>query len=152
MTATLTPKVRRDIHSQLHFSKGLSRFFNTGNDRPTVSIIVRACEYLQNSYWDLDFIIPSTVNTFHDVPKTYIYVDDIRIGGEIVDHLTSILHARNSNLATKGLIRPFNATLSHEYRDAAMQAFRDNQDSTNSGGNIRILVCTDAAGMVCHLC
>ena len=86
------------------------------------------------------------------VPKTYIYVDDIRIGGEIVDHLTSILHARNSNLATKGLIRPFNATLSHEYRDAAMQAFRDNQDSTNSGGNIRILVCTDAAGMVCHLC
>ena len=59
---------------------------------------------------------------------------------EILRHLTDVLRKRNPELASEGIIRPFNATLSHEYREEAMDQFRD--------GRIRILVCTDAAGMV----
>lgn len=61
VTATLTPRVRRTIHSVLLFaqSEAQSRFINKGNDRPNVSIVVRACEHPLNTLADLGFIIPT---------------------------------------------------------------------------------------------
>lgn len=163
MTATLTAWVRRDLHRVLHFPRLGSQFVNLGNDRPNVSIVVRACEHPQNLYADLDFILPSSIASPADIPKTYLYVDDIKLGSEIIDYLNAQLTARAPSLAKYGLIRPFNATLSHDYRHAAMKAFRAQPLSVSSpagtidtiGGNaselqqcIRVLVCTDAAGMV----
>ncbi|KAI0071881.1 P-loop containing nucleoside triphosphate hydrolase protein, partial [Panus rudis PR-1116 ss-1] len=147
MTATLTARARRDIHTKLQFSKGHSRFINIGNDRPNVSIVVRSCEHSQKSYADLDFVIPSTVNTLTDIPKTWVYVDNIATGNEIIDHLEALLQTR-INSAGPGdsysdAIRPFNAVLSLSYRRAAMEAFRE--------GKIQVMVCTDAAGMGCDI-
>jgi superfamily II DNA/RNA helicase len=62
------------------------------------------------------------------------------MGSEIIDHLTGLLPL---HLRDKGIIRPYNAAFGKEYRKEAMRAFRDN--------GIRILVCTDAAGMVSKL-
>lgn len=155
VTATLTARVRRDLHRVLHFSSTGSRFVNIGNDRPNVTIIVRAIEHPQNSYADLDFLIPMQVEHAADIPKTYLYVDDIHMGGEIIDHLNKLLTSRNPTLAIEGLIRPYNANMPTEYRTGAMSAFRANptqSDATPSDSDpryIRILVCTDAAGMVC---
>ncbi|KAH9949019.1 P-loop containing nucleoside triphosphate hydrolase protein [Amylocystis lapponica] len=153
VTATLTDRVRRDVQSSLHFPKHGSTFINVGNDRSNVSIVVRACEHPQNSFADLNFVLPNTINTPDDIPKTYIYVDNIHTGNDIIDHLTQLLHTRqvaNSTHAeastrpthpvSPGVIRPYNATLSNEYRTNAMAQFRT--------GDIRILVCTDAAGML----
>ena len=154
VTATLTARVRRDLHRVLHFSPGTSRFLNLGNDRPNVTIAVRACQHAQNSYADLDFILPASISRALDIPKTYLYVDDIRVGSEIIDHLNDLLALRAPSLASAGLIPPTNATLSHEYRQAAMAAFRASprdpltQPAEASPHCIRILVCTDAAGMV----
>ncbi|KAI0806299.1 P-loop containing nucleoside triphosphate hydrolase protein [Irpex lacteus] len=161
MTATLTGRVRRDINSKLHFAKHGSQFRNEGNNRPNVSIVVRACEHPLASFADLDFIIPTTIRCHADVPKTYLYVDNINTGSQIIDHLSSLLRSRlqsdpshshpnhppssgggrtgQCSLLGPGIIRPFNATLSKEYRNIAMAKFRE--------GDIRILVCTDAAGM-----
>ncbi|KAI0690245.1 P-loop containing nucleoside triphosphate hydrolase protein, partial [Cerioporus squamosus] len=148
VTATLTARVRRTIHSSLHFAQSdvPSRFINKGNDRPNVSIVVRACEHPLNTYADLDFVIPeSALRNPSDIPKTYIYVDNIATGGEIIDYLNARLHSRAdaSTNIPHGIVRPFNATMSHEYRTLAMEHFRE--------GNIRILVCTDAAGMGCNI-
>ncbi|KAI0074726.1 hypothetical protein K474DRAFT_1709611 [Panus rudis PR-1116 ss-1] len=143
VTATLTPKVCRDIQSKLHFPKSGSVFLNVGNDRPNVSMVVRSCEHPAHTFADLDFVIPANVESSGDIPKTFIYVDDINQGGNIIDHLNDILRSRNKQLADTGLIRPFNATMSHEYREKAMECFRD--------GTICILVCTDAAGMGCNI-
>ncbi|KAI0697949.1 P-loop containing nucleoside triphosphate hydrolase protein, partial [Cerioporus squamosus] len=161
VTATLTARVRRDLHRVLHFPPTGSRFINLGNDRSNVSIVVRACEHPQNSYADLDFILPQSISSPADIPKTYLYVDDIRVGGEIIDHLNALLARRAPSLLDTGLIRPFNATLSHEYRSAAMKAFRTSPDTTPPDPEIasssdmprciRILVCTDAAGMGCNV-
>ncbi len=149
VTATLTARVRRSIYASLFFahSDKPSRFLNKGNDRPNVSIVVRACEHALNSYADLDFLIPSNVNTHTDVPKTYVYVDNISVGGEIVDYLQEKLESRldasaspEQRAALQDAVRPFNATLSQEYRTRAMDHFR--------AGSVRILICTDAAGMV----
>lgn len=146
VTATLTARVRRDLYGKLGFPRtvGQHTFCNFGNDRPNVSIVVRALEHPQNSYADLDFIVPQTVSVPTDIPKTYIYVDDIKTGGEIIDHLSELIRKRNPALFHQGLVRPFNATLSDEYRESAMNEFQN--------GHIRILVCTDAAGMVTTIC
>ncbi|KZT69352.1 P-loop containing nucleoside triphosphate hydrolase protein, partial [Daedalea quercina L-15889] len=147
LTATLTGRVRRDIQSKLHFPKHGSRFINFGNDRPNVALVVRAAEHPQNTYKDLDFVIPTSVTHPEDVPKTWIYVDNINTGTEITDYLSNLLETRLAGDANipqpANLIRPFNATLSSEYRVAAMNAFRD--------GSVRILVCTEAAGMGCDI-
>ncbi len=148
LTATLTRQVCSDIHSKLYFPKSGSLFRNEGNDRPNVSIVVRACEHPLNSYSDLDFVVPISIKKGDDIPKTYLYVDNISEGSEIIDHLARLVMARldytSPSCPDTGVVRPFNATLSHEYRTEAMCQFR--------AGTIRILVCTDAAGMVSPGC
>ncbi len=139
VSATLTARVRRDIQSKLHFSKANSSFIDIGNDRPNISLAVRACQNPMNTYSDLDFVIPDSVTSIEDIPKTWIYVDNIDLGAEIIRHLRQVLRERSPGLAGN-VIRPYNARLSLPYRQKAMQNFRD--------GSIRILICTEAAGMV----
>ncbi|PIL34433.1 hypothetical protein GSI_03208 [Ganoderma sinense ZZ0214-1] len=117
VSATLTPRVVRTIHRSLYFSQSeaQSRFVNKGNDRPNVSIVVRACEHPLNSYADLDFLIPEDLNDPQDIPKTYIYVDNIAVGGEIIDYLNAKIRARlgleDSNLSRKARKRLQGITL-----------------------------------------
>ncbi|KAG9088441.1 hypothetical protein FRC06_002029 [Ceratobasidium sp. 370] len=69
-----------------------------------------------------------------------VYADNIEVGQRIVHLLTSLLllHLQNA-----GIIRPYNARLTHAYRALAMKGLCE--------GNIRVLVCTDEAGMGCDL-
>ncbi|KAH9836597.1 P-loop containing nucleoside triphosphate hydrolase protein [Rhodofomes roseus] len=147
VTATLTGRVRRDIQSKLHFPKRGSRFINMGNDRSNVSLVVRAAEHPLNTYRDLEFVVPQSAKQASDIPKTWIYVDNINTGTEIIDYLVKEVRSRTTanpdTTLSADCIRPFNATLSPEYRTAAMAAFRE--------GSIRIMVCTEAAGMGCDI-
>jgi len=107
-----------------------------------VTLIIRAAEHPLNTFADLDFILPGSINAATDIPKTYLYVDNIHTGTEIIDYFVAKLKAYeeatpNVSLPSS-LIRPFNANLSSEYRAAAMSSFRQ--------GDIRILVCTDDQG------
>lgn len=151
VTATLTARVRRDIHSKLFFPKSGSQFRNEGNDRPNISIIVRACEHPMGSYRDLNWMMRTRIRNASDVDKAFIYVDNINTGTEIIDHLSMLLEDRRvvsqsshgpprSVAVDRGIIRPFNSQMSDEYKRLAMEKFRK--------GEIRILVCTDAVGMV----
>lgn len=152
VSATLTPRVVRAIHRSLYFTQSDAqwRFINKGNDRPNVSLVVRAIEHPLNTYADLSFIVPSNLREPVDIPKTYLYVDNISTGAEIIDYLNAqiraYLSANQQHLSRKqckrfrGIVRPFNATMSSNYRTRAMARFRS--------GDVRILVCTDAAGMV----
>jgi superfamily II DNA/RNA helicase len=89
------------------------------------------------TYADIDFVVShGKVASTSQIKKTWVYVDSIAAGAEIIDHLRSLLPEH-----MHGAIRPYNAVHSHEYRKLAMRGFRD--------GCVRILVCTDAAGMVC---
>ncbi|KAI0083575.1 P-loop containing nucleoside triphosphate hydrolase protein [Irpex rosettiformis] len=142
VSATLTARVRRDIQSKLHFSRTSSAFINVGNNRPNISIVVRTCQNPMNMYSDLDFVLPDSISAAEDIPKTWVYVDDIDSGTEIIRHLRHVLFERNPEL-DKGIIRPYNARLSLPYRQEAMSEFRS--------GSIRILICTEAAGMGCNI-
>lgn len=137
MSASLTPRVRRDVLHKLHFGTFID--IDLGNNRPNVSIVVRACHRDLGTFTDLDFVIPPLVESRNSIRPTFIYCDKKDEGDCIIDHLRDLLPQPLRDL---GLIRPFNASLSHKYRLEAMQKFRS--------GEIRVLVCTDAAGMVSH--
>ncbi|KAK0437644.1 P-loop containing nucleoside triphosphate hydrolase protein [Armillaria borealis] len=139
LSATLPPRIKADVLEKLQFSAKYVDI-DEGNDRHNVSIVVRAMQNAMNTYADLDFLIPPTTTTSSDIKKTFIYADNLTTGGEIIDHLTNVLP---SELRQAGLIRPYNAAFSKEYRKKAMSDFK--------AGDIRILVCTDAAGMGCNI-
>ncbi|KAF8869269.1 P-loop containing nucleoside triphosphate hydrolase protein [Infundibulicybe gibba] len=124
MSATLPPKVRRDILSKLQYGNDYINI-NLGNDRPNVSIVVQAIQNNMNTYSDLDFLIPNGTVDAANIPKTFIYVDNIGVGVEIEDHLYSCCPESIRGL---GIIRPYSAAYS-----------------------AGILICTDAAGMGCNI-
>ncbi|KAK7013470.1 ATP-dependent DNA helicase Q-like 3 [Favolaschia claudopus] len=140
VTATLTPRVRDDLVSKLHFNRHTYMYRTIGNDRPNVSMVIRSMEHAANSYRDIDFVVPEDNQVPADIKLSFVYTDDIKDGGQLVDHLNARVHPRYRD---RGLVRPYNAGMSREYRAHVMSLFR--------AGVIRVLVCTDAAGMGCDL-
>lgn len=136
VSATLTPRVRRDIASKLHLNPNYT-FLNIGNDRPNVSLIVRQMEHAMNTHLDASFIIPQNYASTAKIPKTLVYVDSIEGGSDLIDYLVTLLKVEDQR---SGVIRPFNAVHSHDFRKRVMEQFLDS--------SVRVLVCTDAAGMV----
>ncbi len=140
MSATLPSKLRADVLSKLQFGTDFVDV-DIGNDRPNVSLVVRAIQNAMNTFTDLDFVIKNDIQKSEEIQKTFIYADNINTGIEIIDHLITLLPP---HLQTSGIIRPYNALLSKSTRTDLMEHFKL--------GHIRILVCTDAAGMVsCQL-
>jgi superfamily II DNA helicase RecQ len=133
LSATLPARIRSDVLSKLQFSRDYINV-DIGNDRPNVSIVVRAIQHPINTYADLDFVVDGIKQK-----KAFVYADNIATGVEIADHLEELLPPEDRG---KGFIRPYNAALSKEYWREAMRLFKS--------GEIRVLVCTDAAGMVSH--
>ncbi len=75
--------------------------------------------------------------------KTFLYIDNINAGEDIVDHLASILHKQCPDTEKRvqdNAICLYNATFTLEYQTATMKAFHE--------GTIQVMVCTEAAGMV----
>jgi superfamily II DNA helicase RecQ len=138
MSATLTAPVRHDVLRKLEYSSNY-RFCDEGNDRPNVALVAQAIQQPQNTYLNLNFIIPKKVERASDIPLTMVYADSVAQSPDIVDHLEVLLP---EHLRGCGLIRPFNAAFSHEYRTKALEDFKE--------GYVWVLVCTDAAGMVRH--
>jgi superfamily II DNA helicase RecQ len=138
LSATLSPRIRADVASKLRMKDYV--WLHVGNDRPNVSLVVRAIHSSMNSFTDLDFVIPENTTLPQSISKTFIYTDNINEGIDIQTYLTSKLPL---DMQKKNIIRPYNAAFDSEYRRAAMEMFRN--------GETRILICTDAAGMVsCH--
>ncbi|KAJ7193305.1 P-loop containing nucleoside triphosphate hydrolase protein [Mycena pura] len=140
VSATLTPRVHDDILVKLRIDPKTYLYVNIGNDRSNVAHVVRAMEHPMNSHRDLDFLVDENMQVPKDIPLTFLYSDDTKEGAGIIDHLNDRVHP---DYRARGLVRPYNASMSREYRDTIMLLFR--------AGIIRILVCTDAAGMGCDL-
>ncbi|KAJ7727280.1 P-loop containing nucleoside triphosphate hydrolase protein [Mycena maculata] len=140
VSATLKPQVHDDILMRLCIDPKNYLYVNIGNDRPTVAHVVCAMEHPMNSYCDLDFVVDKDMQVPCDIPLAFLYCDDTKEGAEIIDHLNDRVHP---DYRARRLIRPYNASMSREYHDAVMQLFL--------AGIMRVLVCTDAAGMGCDI-
>lgn len=141
MSATLSDRVRRDVLSKLQFKAGTYLDLMIGNDRPNVSIVVRAIHNTMNTYSDLDFLIPTGVTDPKEVKQAFVYADQISTAEGMEKRLYGI---SPESFRAAGIIRPYSSGYSVEYRTMVMALFK--------AGIVRILICTDAAGMVCfHL-
>ncbi|KAJ7615158.1 P-loop containing nucleoside triphosphate hydrolase protein [Mycena polygramma] len=139
VTATLTPRVHQDLLVKLQFNPKDYLFCSIGNDRENVSQVIRSMEHPANSYMDLDFLVDEAM-TPAEIKKAFLYTDDIKDGSQIIDHLNARVNPAYRDM---GLVRPYNAGMSREYRMQVMALFK--------AGIIRVLVCTDAAGMGCDI-
>ncbi len=137
MSATLPSRVCQDVLVKLQFNQKKYTYLNIGNDRPNVSLITRAIQNTMNTYSDLDFLIPENVCSTSDIKKSFVYADSISDGMDMIDHLDMLLP---KELQGSGLIRPYSAAMSVKTRKLVMSLFK--------AGLFRILICTDAAGMV----
>ncbi|KAF8172287.1 P-loop containing nucleoside triphosphate hydrolase protein [Pholiota molesta] len=140
MSATLPERVRKDVLVKLQFDRKRFTYLNLGNDRPNVSLVVRAIQNPMNTYSDLDFLIPRNIRNANEVRKGFVYADNVSGGLDMVDYIDGLLPME---LQGRGIVRPYNAALSKECRDLVMDLFK--------AGIVRILVCTDAAGMGCNI-
>ncbi|TFK17586.1 P-loop containing nucleoside triphosphate hydrolase protein [Coprinopsis marcescibilis] len=136
MSATLPHRVHSDVLRKLEFAKSDFININVGNDCSNVALVVRAMEHAMNTYQDLQFVVPAGATKVEDIPKTMLYADNIPKCIELEDYLEALLP---ENLWHQGLIGPFSATFPSEYQEEALRLFKL--------GWIRILICTDAAGM-----
>lgn len=137
MSATLPARVRRDVLKKLQFDEQNYTYLNLGNDRPNVSLVVRAIHNPINSYSDLDFLIPQGVSDASNVPKAFVYADSITAGSDIMEQLYDV---SPQGFRDDGIIRTYSAAYSKKYRRNVMRLFKE--------GIVRVLICTDAAGMV----
>ena len=137
MSATLPDRVQRDVLKKLQFDEKKYTYLNLGNDRPNVSLVVRAIQNTLGSYTDLDFLIPRGVHEASEVKKTFIYSDNISVGSDMMEHLYEI---GPESFREAGIIRTYSSAFSAKYRREVMELFK--------AGVVRILICTDAAGMV----
>ncbi|KAJ7926662.1 P-loop containing nucleoside triphosphate hydrolase protein [Mycena leptocephala] len=136
VTATLTRRVHQDLVTKLQFNPKDYVFCSIGNDRPNVSQVIRSMEHAANSYRDLDFLVLESMTSPEDVKKPFC----TPMTSKIIDHLNARVC---DDYRSRGLVRPYNAGRSRQYREEVMSLFK--------AGIIRILVCTDAAGMGCDI-
>lgn len=143
MSATLPARVRNDVLNKLQYNQRTYLNLNVGNDRPNVSVVARAIEHPMNTFEDLAFVIPEGVKDPKSIKKTFIYSDDIDAGARIEDYLHSRCPDSWRDLGDSNPIRPYSAVFSTGHRTKLMRLFKE--------GVIRVLICTDAAGMVRQL-
>ena len=137
MSATLPDRVQKDVLKKLQFEEKKYIYLNLGNDRPNVSLVVRSIQNTIASYTDLDFLVPKEVHEVSEVKKTFIYSDNITVGSDMMEHLYEI---SPESFREAGIIRTYSSAFSAKYRRQVMNLFK--------AGVVRILICTDAAGMV----
>lgn len=121
MSATLTGWVQQDVLKTLHFPPTDYIKLNMGNEWPNVSLTMHMIENPLNSLTDLDFIMPWGIQNIDNIPKTFVYVDNIVNGIDIEDHLTEHLPESMWGL---GIIRCYNAAFSLDYQKAVMHLFK----------------------------
>ncbi|KAF8460173.1 P-loop containing nucleoside triphosphate hydrolase protein [Kalaharituber pfeilii] len=133
-TATLTPVGLTYIHKTLRLQKP-SILHRRSTRRENIRLAVMRME---KGYSPLSKMIPRDDAVSWAITKGMRFVDDCTEAQRIVSFLRGLLHPELQEDGAK-LIKPFSASLSNQFREIAIEDFRQ--------GDTRILVCTDAAGM-----
>ena len=95
------------------------------------------------SYQDLNYLIPKANKCQNptDIPKTIVFVDNRKSVWSLTTHLLQLAEDEFGGVDefSDPVVADYSTILSQEHRDAVLQDF--------AAGYIRILVCTEAAGM-----
>ncbi|KAF8603104.1 hypothetical protein BDV93DRAFT_508620 [Ceratobasidium sp. AG-I] len=111
-------------------------------DRKTITY---ASRYLQHTssdteFLDLAWVIPLAATRAHEIPITVIFADKIDQVDRIIAYLTRLLPSTIEKRARHQTIQPVSGIMSIEHNTQAVESVR-------SGGDTRVLVCTDTGAL-----
>ena len=136
-SATMAPGVLAEVEESLLINRDAAYYLNLGNNRPNIYQQVSTLEN-SNDFAALNALLPlRSVSCAADIPKTLIFANTRRMTLHIWSHLCQQLR-----LPTVGRlpIAFLHAYRRRRARIKVMEAF--------TSGEVRILVATEAAGMV----
>lgn len=135
-SATLPEHVLDDIRGKLKLSRDVEMIQLT-NARPNVALSVRVMEHSDDSKGDLRFLIPPKANQPTDIPITLVYCNQRSTTEDCADRAKE--WAEEHGLPTS-CIAFYHALIGQERKHKIEEELR--------AGNIRILFCSEALGMV----
>ena len=144
MSATITPNVRGYLHRTLKMMKPTvisRRSIRRANVSFVCAKMRTQAPASADSWKDLDFLVPSGTKIAAPtcIPKSMVFVDNRNTAQYIANHLRLRLDSEETMESRVGLITVYTAALEINTRNVIMGNFRT--------GKVRVLVCTDAAGM-----
>ncbi|KAG9123572.1 hypothetical protein FRC07_014689 [Ceratobasidium sp. 392] len=142
LSATLTPRTIRHISLNLDMKNGTFAVINEGNERPDLSIAIRAYRYPASSFLDLLFplippLAPSVLDHPDDIKQFIVFFNS---KNEVHQALRVVNSSLPLHMASLGLFRPYTARQSPQYRAEVMRRFK--------AGDVRGLFGTEAWGVV----
>ncbi|KAL4257395.1 hypothetical protein AB1N83_012438 [Pleurotus pulmonarius] len=135
-SATLPDHVLDDIRGKLQLSKSV-RMVRVSNARPNIALSCRATKHAEESKADLRFLIPPDAAKPEDIPISLVYCNQRVKCEDAVDRLRQ--WAQDAEISDKCIAFYHAKVGSKQKRELERQLAK---------GLIRILVCTDAVGMV----
>ena len=145
LSATSPPHVRKRVNYTLGMAQP-STLIERSIDRPNIYLSVEYARSNVTSYFDLKYLIPKSkqCESPADIPKTIVFVDNRKSVCSLTTHLLQVVRDeygidKSSRGEFSHLIADYSTILSQEHRDAVLHDF--------VAGYVRVLVCTEAAGM-----
>jgi superfamily II DNA helicase RecQ len=138
-SATLPDHILDDIRAKLKLSVD-ARVVRVTNARPNVALSCRPMKHAEKSKADLRFLIPVGATKRQDIDITLVYCNQRVKCEDAVDKLR--LWAKNIGIE-ESCFAFYHARIGEKRKRKLEEKLQN--------GEIRILVCTDAMGMVCLL-
>lgn len=137
-SATLPDHVIDDIRGKLGISKDATTIA-ISNDRPNVSLSCRQMRHSEESHGDLRFLIPPGASKADDIDITLVYCNTRTTCEDICDNLR--------RWAVHESIEDPEVWIAFYHAKVGAKRKRELEEKLRNG-TIRILICTDAVGMV----
>lgn len=140
VTATASPQVQAVIMESLLFNPDRTFYLNLGNDRHNITYGAIRMTTTAADFSSLKFVVTSAdTSSIYDItPKTMVFCNVIKKTHAIAQYLRELLP-----LTRRGEIAVYHALRTPRAKRRVMRRFRK--------GKIRVLITTEAAGMVCCL-
>lgn len=137
-SATLPEHILDDVRKKVDLSKDAT-VVNLSNDRPNVALSCRVMKHSEESKADLRFLIPVGVTSPENIDITLVYCNQRTATEDACDHLRR--WAEDEGLRDpRSFIAFYHAKIGAHRKRELEEKLR--------AGEIRILLCTDAVGMV----
>lgn len=144
VSGTLMPgKPTEIVKERLGFDGPRFSFIQRDCERTNLHITVRRLQhpYTQDSFADLDWLIPDNISCAADIPKTIVYIDLVARGHTLVTYLRSLLPPALRSNARLSIRHLYASTCVQCKDEVATEFLKLGEDSS-----IRIVVATEAFG------
>lgn len=135
-TGTSTPAEAQQVARNLGFKPGAYVNARYSIDIPNIKFVTRFMAYSHTGFqfYDLAFLIPPTMTSPADIPRTFVFCETIDLGSRVMAFLDSLIP--HAVAGREGIIKPYNSLVALDDRQAFIRDIID-------GTTLRIGICTD---------